>query len=104
MLLHHVVSEGSVMESATLLSSLSLHSLNGMPLLAADFDERDPAVKFMLLRAIQACQKHSKYVGICGQGPSDHQDFAKWLVEAGIESISLNPDSVVATWQALAAG
>jgi pyruvate,water dikinase len=57
----------------------------------------------MLLRAIQACQKHSKYVGICGQGPSDHQDFAKWLVEAGIESISLNPDSVVATWQALAA-
>ena len=84
--------------------TLGLDRDSGMPLLAADFDERDPAVKFMLLRAIQACQKHSKYVGICGQGPSDHQDFAKWLVEAGIESISLNPDSVVATWQALAAG
>jgi pyruvate,water dikinase len=84
--------------------TLGLDRDSGMPLLAADFDERDPSVKFMLLRAIQACQKHSKYVGICGQGPSDHQDFAKWLVEAGIESISLNPDSVVATWQALAAG
>ena len=84
--------------------TLGLDRDSGMPLLAADFDERDPAVKFMLLRAIQACQKHSKYVGICGQGPSDHQDFAKWLVEAGIESISLNPDSVVATWLALAAG
>jgi len=83
--------------------TLGLDRDSGMPLLAADFDERDAAVKFMLLRAIQACQKHSKYVGICGQGPSDHQDFAKWLVEAGIESISLNPDSVVATWQALAA-
>ncbi len=82
--------------------TLGLDRDSGMPLLAADFDERDPAVKFMLLRAIQACQKHSKYVGICGQGPSDHQDFAKWLVEVGIESISLNPDSVVATWQALA--
>jgi pyruvate,water dikinase len=84
--------------------TLGLDRDSGMPLLAADFDERDPAVKFMLLRAIQACQKQSKYVGICGQGPSDHLDFAKWLVEAGIESISLNPDSVVATWQALAAG
>jgi pyruvate,water dikinase len=84
--------------------TLGLDRDSGMPLLAADFDERDPAVKFMLLRAIQACQKHSKYVGICGQGPSDHQDFAKWLVEVGIESISLNPDSVVATWQALATG
>ena len=84
--------------------TLGLDRDSGMPLLAADFDERDPAVKFMLLRAIQACQKQSKYVGICGQGPSDHLEFAKWLVEAGIESISLNPDSVVATWQALAAG
>ena len=84
--------------------TLGLDRDSGMPLLAADFDERDPAVKFMLIRAIQACQKHSKYVGICGQGPSDHQDFAKWLVEAGIESISLNPDTVVATWQALATG
>jgi len=84
--------------------TLGLDRDSGMPLLAADFDERDPAVKFMLLRAIHACQKHSKYVGICGQGPSDHPDFAQWLVEAGIESISLNPDSVVATWRALAAG
>jgi pyruvate,water dikinase len=73
-----------------------------MPLLAADFDERDPAVKILLLKAIEACQKQQKYVGICGQGPSDHLDFAKWLVEKGIESISLNPDSVIATWQALA--
>lgn len=82
--------------------TLGLDRDSGMPLLAADFDERDPAVKFMLSRAIEACQKHSKYVGICGQGPSDHIDFAKWLVSVGIESISLNPDSVVATWQALA--
>ena len=82
--------------------TLGLDRDSGMPLLAADFDERDPAVKFMLSRAIQACQKQSKYVGICGQGPSDHLDFAKWLVAAGIESISLNPDSVVTTWQALA--
>lgn len=82
--------------------TLGLDRDSGMPLLAADFDERDPAVKFMLSRAIEACQKHSKYVGICGQGPSDHIDFAKWLVSIGIESISLNPDSVVATWQALA--
>ena len=81
--------------------TLGLDRDSGMPLLAADFDERDPAVKFMLSRAIQACQKLNKYVGICGQGPSDHLDFAKWLVNAGIESISLNPDSVVATWQAL---
>ncbi len=82
--------------------TLGLDRDSGMPLLAADFDERDPAVKFMLSRAIAACQKHGKYVGICGQGPSDHLDFAKWLVENGIESISLNPDSVVATWKALA--
>ena len=82
--------------------TLGLDRDSGMPLLAADFDERDPAVKFMLSRAIAACQKHGKYVGICGQGPSDHLDFAKWLVEIGIESISLNPDSVVATWKALA--
>ncbi len=82
--------------------TLGLDRDSGMPLMAADFDERDPAVKFMLSRAIAACQKHGKYVGICGQGPSDHLDFAKWLVENGIESISLNPDSVVATWKALA--
>ena len=82
--------------------TLGLDRDSGMPLLAADFDERDPAVKVLLIKAIQACQKHKKYVGICGQGPSDHLEFAQWLVSVGIESISLNPDSVVATWQALA--
>ena len=82
--------------------TLGLDRDSGMPLLAADFDERDPAVKVLLVKAIQACQKHQKYVGICGQGPSDHLEFAQWLVSMGIESISLNPDSVVATWQALA--
>ena len=83
--------------------TLGLDRDSGMPLLAADFDERDPAVKILLLKAIEACQKHNKYVGICGQGPSDHLDFAKWLVDKGIESISLNPDSVISTWNALAA-
>ncbi|MFI4926119.1 MAG: phosphoenolpyruvate synthase [Burkholderiales bacterium] len=73
-----------------------------LQLLAVDFDERDPAVKAMLSRAIQACVKQGMYVGICGQGPSDHPDFAAWLVKEGITSISLNPDSVIATWQQLA--
>ncbi len=62
------------------------------------FDERDEAVKFMLSRAIQACRKAGKYIGICGQGPSDHPDLAKWLLEQGIESMSLNPDTVLDTW------
>ena len=66
------------------------------------FDERDPAVKMMLEMAIKACRKAGKYVGICGQGPSDHPDLAQWLLDQGIESISLNPDSVVETWLALA--
>jgi pyruvate,water dikinase len=66
------------------------------------FDERDPAVKALLAMAISACRNAGKYVGICGQGPSDHPDFAAWLVEQGIDSISLNPDSVVDTWLALA--
>jgi pyruvate,water dikinase len=66
------------------------------------FDERDPAVKAMLSMAIKACKKAGKYVGICGQGPSDHPDLAQWLLEQGIESMSLNPDSVVETWMALA--
>ena len=82
--------------------TLGLDRDSGMPLLAADFDERDEAVKILLTKAIQACQSQNKYVGICGQGPSDHLDFAKWLVDQGIQSISLNPDSVVSTWQALA--
>ena len=66
------------------------------------FDERDPAVKAMLSMAIKACRKAGKYIGICGQGPSDHPDLAAWLVDQGIESISLNPDSVLDTWQMLA--
>jgi pyruvate,water dikinase len=70
--------------------------------IAATFDERDDAVKAMLALAIKACQKAHKYVGICGQGPSDHPDLAQWLVEQGIESMSLNPDTVVETWLALA--
>jgi pyruvate,water dikinase len=82
--------------------TLGLDRDSGLELLAADFDERDPAVKAMLSRAIQACVKEGKYVGICGQGPSDHPDFAAWLVQEGITSISLNPDSVIATWQKLA--
>jgi pyruvate,water dikinase len=82
--------------------TLGLDRDSGMELLAADFDERDPAVEAMVERAITACLKQKKYVGICGQGPSDHPDFAKWLVEKGITSLSLNPDSVVETWQKLA--
>jgi pyruvate,water dikinase len=82
--------------------TLGLDRDSGLELLAADFDERDPAVKAMLSRAIQACRKHGKYVGICGQGPSDHPDFAKWLVDEGIVSISLNPDTVIETWRRLA--
>ncbi|HEX7381759.1 MAG TPA: phosphoenolpyruvate synthase [Nevskiaceae bacterium] len=69
---------------------------------AQAFDERNPAVKKMLGMAIDACRKQGKYVGICGQGPSDHPDLAQWLVEQGIESMSLNPDTVVATWLYLA--
>jgi len=71
-------------------------------IIAEHFDERDPAVKQMLHLAIQACRRAGKYVGICGQGPSDHPDLAKWLVEEGIESLSLNPDTVVETWLYLA--
>jgi len=72
-------------------------------LVAEGFDERDAAVKAMLAMSIKACRKAGKYVGICGQGPSDHPDLALWLVEQGIESLSLNPDTVVSTWMALAA-
>jgi pyruvate,water dikinase len=71
-------------------------------LVAGGFDERDPAVLYMLELAIQACKKQGKYVGICGQGPSDHPDLAQWLLEQGIESMSLNPDTVVDTWLRLA--
>ncbi|AYN21005.1 phosphoenolpyruvate synthase [Alcaligenes aquatilis] len=82
--------------------TLGLDRDSGMELLAADFDERDEAVKFMLSRAIKACLAQNKYVGICGQGPSDHPDLAKWLSDEGIISLSLNPDTVVDTWQRLA--
>jgi len=70
---------------------------------AEGFDERDPAVKKLLAMAIRACRERGKYVGICGQGPSDHPDLAEWLVDQGIESVSLNPDTVVDTWIRLAA-
>ena len=82
--------------------TLGLDRDSGLELLAADFDERDPAVQALLKRAIGACLAQGKYVGICGQGPSDHPDFAQWLANEGISSISLNPDSVIATWQQLA--
>ncbi|MDX3893122.1 phosphoenolpyruvate synthase [Pusillimonas sp.] len=82
--------------------TLGLDRDSGMELLAADFDERDEAVKFMLNRAIKACLAAGKYVGICGQGPSDHPDLAEWLRDEGILSMSLNPDTVVETWQRLA--
>ncbi len=72
--------------------------------IASTFDERNDAVKVMLSMAITACQRQGKYVGICGQGPSDHPDLAQWLVEQGIESMSLNPDTVIATWLALSKG
>jgi pyruvate,water dikinase len=82
--------------------TLGLDRDSGLELLAADFDERDPAVKALLSQAIAACLAQGKYVGICGQGPSDHPDFAHWLADEGISSISLNPDSVIDTWKSLA--
>ncbi len=84
------------------LTQLTLGLDRDSGLVAAGFDERDGAVKALLEMAIRACRKQGKYVGICGQGPSDHPDFARWLMEQGIESLSLNPDTVVSTWQALA--
>jgi pyruvate,water dikinase len=83
--------------------TLGLDRDSGLELLAADFDERDPAVKALISRAIAACRAQGKYIGICGQGPSDHPDFAEWLAAEGILSISLNPDTVVDTWKRLAA-
>jgi pyruvate,water dikinase len=84
------------------LTQLTLGLDRDSGLVAEGFDERDPAVKSLLAQAIKACRDEGKYVGICGQGPSDHADFARWLMEQGIESISLNPDSVVETWKRLA--
>src|SRR5712671_1402258 len=84
------------------LTQLALGLDRDSGLVADKFDERDAAVKAMLAMSIKACRKHGKYVGICGQGPSDHPDLARWLMEQGIESLSLNPDTVVTTWMALA--
>ena len=84
------------------LTQLTLGLDRDSGLVAEGFDERDAAVKAMLAAAIGACRKQGKYVGICGQGPSDHPDLARWLMEQGIESLSLNPDTVVSTWMALA--
>ena len=81
--------------------TLGLDRDSGMELLAADFDERDPAVTTLIEQAIKACLAQGKYIGICGQGPSDHPDFARWLMEHGISSISLHPDTVVETWTQL---
>ena len=83
--------------------TLGLDRDSGLEQLTEDFDERDPAVRAMISRAITACRATGKYVGICGQGPSDHPEFAEWLAAEGIGSISLNPDSVVDTWVRLAA-
>ncbi len=84
------------------LTQLTLGLDRDSELVAAQFDERDPAVKALLSMAIKACLRREKYVGICGQGPSDHADFAQWLQSEGIESVSLNPDTVVDTWRRLA--
>ncbi|HET6937955.1 MAG TPA: phosphoenolpyruvate synthase [Nocardioides sp.] len=84
------------------LTQLTLGIDRDSSLVAAGFDERNPAVLNLLERAIKACKEQGKYVGICGQGPSDHPDLAEWLLEQGIESMSLNPDTVVDTWLRLA--
>jgi pyruvate,water dikinase len=81
--------------------TLGLDRDSGLELLAADFDERDPAVTALISQAIKACLAQGKYIGICGQGPSDHPDFAHWLMAQGISSISLNPDTVIETWTQL---
>lgn len=84
------------------LTQLTLGLDRDSGLVANLFDERDPAVKMLLSMAISACKRAGKYVGICGQGPSDHIDLAQWLMEQGISSMSLNPDTVVDTWTHLA--
>ena len=86
------------------LTQMTLGLDRNSELVASRFDERDPAVKALLHRAIAACRKRGKYVGICGQGPSDHPDLAHWLMEEGIDSVSLNPDTVVETWLYLGRG
>ena len=83
------------------MTQLTLGTDRDSGIIANNFDERDPAVKKLISMAIEACHKQNKYVGICGQGPSDHPDLAKWLLEQNIGSISLNPDTVIETWSAL---
>jgi pyruvate,water dikinase len=83
------------------LTQLTLGVDRDSALVARSFDERNPAVKKLLSEVIAICKQRGKYIGICGQGPSDHADFAEWLVGEGIESLSLNPDTVVATWKRL---
>ncbi len=84
------------------LTQLTLGLDRDSGLVSASFDERDPAVKILLHLAIQACLKANKYIGVCGQGPSDHPDLANWLMEEGVQNLSLNPDSVMQTWLYLA--
>ena len=84
------------------LTQLTLGLDRDSGLVAHLFDERDEAVKMLLSMAIKACRARGKYIGICGQGPSDHPDLAEWLLDQGIESVSLNPDTVVDTWLRLA--
>ena len=84
------------------LTQLTLGLDRDSGLIAHLFDERDPAVKKLLANAIAAANKQGKYVGICGQGPSDHPDLAKWLMDQGISSLSLNPDTIIETWMFLA--
>ena len=86
------------------LTQLTLGLDRDSALVAGQFDERDPAVLALLEAAIKACRRRGKYIGICGQGPSDHPDFARWLMAQGIDSVSLNPDTVVDTWLHLAKG
>ena len=84
------------------LTQLTLGVDRDSALVAGSFDERNGAVQALMAMAIAACRKQGKYIGICGQGPSDHPDLARWLVDQGIDSLSLNPDTVVATWLLLA--
>lgn len=85
------------------LTQLTLGLDRDSGIVAGAFDERDPAVKALMAQAIEACKRRGKYIGICGQGPSDHPELAEWLMDQGIDSLSLNPDSVVGVWQHLQA-
>ena len=84
------------------LTQLTLGLDRDSGIIAHLFDERNEAIKILLQQTIEACKKANKYIGICGQGPSDYPDFAKWLMDQGIDSVSLNPDSVLDTWFFLA--